>query len=122
MKQFKRWTFEMFAESKMKYGTGLLYTAGFSHTHSTMSIFKQLTNSKLYDFIEHPNSNESEYIEKNNNGGLQFCLPQTCQSYSYDYKNHFGTCLIDRAFYISANCGKEIVLHKMPTYDELYMG
>ena len=123
MKQFKRWTTEMFAESKMKYGTGLLYTAGYSHTHSVMSIFKQLTKSNLYDFIEHPNSIESEYIEKNNNGGLQFAVGNiTCESYSYDFKNHFATCLTDKAFYISANCGKEITLDKMPSYDELYMG
>jgi hypothetical protein len=122
MKQFKRWTKEFFTQSKMIYGTGLLYTAGFSHTHSVMSIFKQLTKSNLYDFIEHPNKIESEYIEKNNNGGLQFCDPQTCESYSYDYKNHFGTCLIDKAFYISAKCGKEIILDKMPSFDELYMG
>ena len=113
----------MFAESKMKYGTGLLYTAGYSHTHSVMSIFKQLTKSNLYDFIEHPNSIESEWMEKNNNGGLQFAVGNiTCESYSYDFKNHFATCLTDKAFYISANCGKEITLDKMPSYCDLYMG
>jgi len=122
MKQFKRWTLEMFAESKMNYGTGLLYTAGFSHTHSVMSIFKQLTNSKLYDFIEHVDMTESEWINKNNNGGLQYCSPQTCQSFGYDFTSHYPNCLIDRSFYISAKCGREIILDKMPLYDDLYMG
>ena len=88
-----------------------------------MSIFKQLTPSKLYDWIEQVDLTESEYIEANYNGGLQFIIGNvTCQSYSYDFKNHYGTCLVDKAFYISSKCGKEINLDKMPTYDKLYMG
>lgn len=113
---------EMFCQSKLKYGTGLLYTNGFSHNSSVMSIFKQLTPANLYDWVENVNLTESEYIEANNNGGLQFCLPQTCQSYSYDFSSHYPNCLVDKAFYISSKCGQELTLDKMPTYDELYMG
>ena len=122
MGQLQRWIKEMFCESKMMFRTGLLYTNGFSHNSSVMSIFKQLTPAKLYDYIDQVDLLESGYIEANYNGGLQFCLPQTCQSYSYDFSNHYGTCLIDRDFYISTKCGQEITLDKMPLYDELYMG
>ena len=122
MSTLKRHIKELFCQSKLKYGTGLLYTNGFSHNSSVMSIFKQLTPSKLYDWIEQVDLTESEYIEANYNGGLQFCLPQTCITYSYDFSSMYPNCLIDKAFYISSKCGKEITLDKMPTYDELYMG
>ena len=120
MHTLKRNIKEMFCESKLMFGKGLLYTQGFSHNNSTMEIFKQITDPKLYQYIEHPDLIESKWMEANYNGGLQFCNPQTVQSYSYDYKSHYPTCLIDRAFYISSKRGSEIIIDKIP--NELHMG
>ena len=55
---------------------------------------------------------KSKTFKKIHYGGFQFCVPQTCQSYSYDFSNHYGTCLIDRDFYISTKYGQEITLDK----------
>jgi len=120
MNTLKRNIKEMFCESKLMFGKGLLYTQGFSHHNSTMEIFKQITDPKLYNYIEHPDLIESKWMEANYNGGLQYCNPQTIQSYSYDYKSHYPTCLIDRDFYISSKRGSEIIIDKIP--DDLYMG
>ena len=121
MHTLKRNIKEMFCESKLMFGKGLLYTQGFSHNNSTMEIFKQITDPKLYQYIEHPDLIESKWMEQNFNGGLQyFNNPQTVQSYSYDYKSHYPTCLIDRDFYISSKRGSEIIIDKIP--NELHMG
>ena len=120
MNTLKRNIKEMFCESKLMFGKGLLYTQGFSHHNSTMEIFKQITDPKLYNYIEHPDLIESKWMEFNYNGGLQYCDPKTIQSYSYDYKSHYPTCLIDRDFYISSKRGSEIIIDKIP--DDLYMG
>jgi hypothetical protein len=133
MHNLKRNIKEMFCESKLIFGKGLLYTQGFSHHNSTMEIFKQITDPTLYNYIEHPDLIESKWMEANYNGGLQYCnppreqsslvetaSPNIAQSYSYDYKSHYPTCLIDRAFYISSKRGSECIIDKIP--DELYMG
>lgn len=122
MHTLKRNIKEMFCQSKLIFGKGLLYTQGFSHNNSTMEIFKQITDPKLYQYIEHPDLIESKWMEANYNGGLQYCNnPQTVQSYSYDYKSHYPTCLIDRDFYISSKRGSEVTLNNI-NIDELYMG
>ena len=121
MHTLKRNIKEMFCESKLMFGKGLLYTQGFSHNSAVIEIFKQITDKKLYENIEHCDLIESKWMEANYNGGLQFCNPQTIQSYSYDYKSYYPTALIDRAFQISSKRGSEIVLDKIPI-DDLYMG
>ena len=122
MGKLLRWIREFFCESKMMFGIGLRYTLGFSHNSSVMSIFHQLVPSKFYDFIEQVNLDESEWIEKCHNGGLQYCQPQTCESFSYDFKSMYPSCLTQRDFFISSKGGTEIILDKMPSYDDLYMG
>ena len=98
MNTLKRNIKELFCESKLMFGKGLLYTQGFSHHNATMDIFKQITDPKLFNYIQHPDLIESKWMEANYNGGLQYCNPKTIQSYSYDYKSHYPTCLIDREF------------------------
>jgi hypothetical protein len=121
MHTLKRNIKEMYCESKLIFGKGLLYSQGFSHNHATMEIFKQITDPKLYEYIEHPDLVESKWMETTYNAGLQYCNPQTIKSFSYDYKSHYPNCLIDRAFYISSKRGSEMIIDKIP-FDDLYMG
>ena len=106
MGKLLRWIREFFCESKMMFGTGLRYILGFLHNNSLMSILHQLVPYQFYDFIEYVDLNKSEWIGKYNNGGLQYCLRQTCESYSYDFESHYSHCLIDRAFMIFSKVGK----------------
>jgi hypothetical protein len=61
--------------------------------------FKNLSNKRL---TNHPVIDLTEYkwIEACANGSLQYCEPQTCQSYAHDYTSAYPGVLTDPNFMI----------------------
>jgi hypothetical protein len=82
--------------------------------------FKRLCKNK-YEHFEPIGFNESEWIEKCNNGGLLFCEKGIHECYGYDFSSFYPSLMGQFKFSIPFKARKELFLKELD-YDNIDMG
>jgi len=75
-----------------------------SHESASIETFKKLCNGK-YEDMDEIDSIEYEWIESNNNAGLNYCSPGKYDCYGYDYSSQYPSILASEQFEIPTKKG-----------------
>ena len=109
-KDFKRWTEELYNNKVYK----INYTNFHSHYTAVLYTFSNISKKKYSDH-EPIGILEGKWIEACYNGSLQYCEPQTCQCYAYDFSEMYPSILTNPKFIIPTKAGREKTLNEIPT-------
>ncbi len=90
------------------------YTKYHSHYTAVLFTFSNISTKKYADH-ESIGKLESKWMEACYNGSLQYCEPQTCESYASDFSEMYPGILTNPNFIIPTKAGKECTLKKIPS-------
>jgi hypothetical protein len=110
VKEFKRCAVELY-ENKIY---PIHYTKYNKHYTAVLFTFSNISKKKYVNHEEISNL-ESTWMEACPNGSLQYCEPQTCESYAYDFSEMYPGILTNPNFIIPTKAGKEKTLKKLPS-------
>lgn len=91
----------------------IYYEKYYRHTDAVNFTFKRLC-SGLYEHHTPITQLENKYWSMCYNGGLMYCNPQQCETFSYDKSSYYPKMLADPNFDIPICEGSEMYLLKLP--------
>ena len=99
----------------------IYYTCYSSDYNAVQCTFMRLcdTSYKKHTII---NMVERKWIEKCNNAGLTFIKEGIYNSFGYDYKSNYASCMASEDFIIPTKQGEEVILLKLPKKENIKVG
>jgi len=91
----------------------IAYDKYFHHSDAVNLTFKRLCNG-LYENHTPITRIENKYWSMCYNGGLMYCDPQECMTYSYDKSSYYPKMMADKNFDIPVCEGQEHFLSELP--------